>query len=244
MAFLFLAGVTTAYWAEARGNPLLTTAGADQTVTRASRPAATWKARKPLRHRQHAALRHRDDRRQLRRDQQLARLVHAARRPGAARQHHARRSDLRRRRRRDVRHAGLHHPVGVHRRPDGRPHAGIPRQEDPGLRRADGDARRAGLPADDPGVRPASPSSRPASARSSILNPGPHGLSEILYAFTSATGNNGSAFGGLNANTHWYNVTIGVAMLVGRFFMIIPMLAIAGTSAARSASRRRPARSR
>jgi K+-transporting ATPase ATPase A chain len=63
---------------------------------------------------------------------------------------------------------------------------------------------------------------------SSILNPGPHGLSEILYAFTSATGNNGSAFGGLNANTNWYNVSIGVAMLVGRFFMILPMLAIAG----------------
>jgi K+-transporting ATPase ATPase A chain len=63
---------------------------------------------------------------------------------------------------------------------------------------------------------------------SSILNPGPHGLSEILYAFTSGTGNNGSAFAGLNANTNWYNVTLGLAMLVGRFFMILPMLAIAG----------------
>ena len=68
-----------------------------------------------------------------------------------------------------------------------------------------------------------------ASARRASSNPGPHGLSEILYAFTSGTGNNGSAFGGLNANTHWYNVTIGLAMLVGRFFMIIPMLAIAGS---------------
>jgi K+-transporting ATPase ATPase A chain len=64
---------------------------------------------------------------------------------------------------------------------------------------------------------------------SSIFNPGPHGLSEMLYAFTSATGNNGSAFGGLNANTHWYNVTLGFAMLIGRFLMIIPMLAIAGS---------------
>jgi K+-transporting ATPase ATPase A chain len=63
---------------------------------------------------------------------------------------------------------------------------------------------------------------------SSITNPGPHGLSQILYAFASGTGNNGSAFGGLNANTHWYNTTIGFATLVGRFFMIIPMLAIAG----------------
>ena len=66
---------------------------------------------------------------------------------------------------------------------------------------------------------------------SSIMNAGPHGLSEMLYAFTSAAGNNGSAFAGLNANTPWYNTTIGIATLVGRFFMIIPMLAIAGNLA-------------
>jgi len=69
----------------------------------------------------------------------------------------------------------------------------------------------------------------PSFGTSSILNPGPHGLSEMLYAYTSASGNNGSAFGGLNANTNWYNVTIGIAMLVGRFLMIIPMLAVAGS---------------
>jgi K+-transporting ATPase ATPase A chain len=63
---------------------------------------------------------------------------------------------------------------------------------------------------------------------SSIANPGPHGLSEMLYAFTSGAGNNGSAFAGLSANTLWYNVTIGFATLIGRFFVIIPMLAIAG----------------
>jgi K+-transporting ATPase ATPase A chain len=66
-------------------------------------------------------------------------------------------------------------------------------------------------------------------ATSSILNPGPHGLSEILYAYTSGAGNNGSAFGGLNANTRWYNVSLGAAMLIGRFLIIIPMLAIAGS---------------
>jgi K+-transporting ATPase ATPase A chain len=66
---------------------------------------------------------------------------------------------------------------------------------------------------------------------SSILNAGPHGLSEMLYAFTSAAGNNGSAFGGLNANTTWYNVSIGLATLGGRFLMKIPMLAIAGSLA-------------
>lgn len=65
----------------------------------------------------------------------------------------------------------------------------------------------------------------------SLNNHGAHGLSEIIYAFTSGTGNNGSAFAGLNANTPWYNTTLGVAMLVGRFFMIIPMLAIAGNLA-------------
>jgi len=65
----------------------------------------------------------------------------------------------------------------------------------------------------------------------SISNPGPHGLSQIIYAYTSAVGNNGSAFGGLNTNTLWYNSSMGVAMLLGRFFMIIPILAIAGNLA-------------
>ena len=66
---------------------------------------------------------------------------------------------------------------------------------------------------------------------SSILNPGPHGFSEILYAFVSGAGNNGSAFGGLTVNTLWYDATIGLTMLAGRFLMIIPMLAIAGNLA-------------
>jgi K+-transporting ATPase ATPase A chain len=66
---------------------------------------------------------------------------------------------------------------------------------------------------------------------SSILNPGPHGFSEILYAFTEGAGNNGSAFGGLTANTLCYDTTIGLTTLVGRFLMIIPMLAIAGNLA-------------
>jgi K+-transporting ATPase ATPase A chain len=66
---------------------------------------------------------------------------------------------------------------------------------------------------------------------SSISNPGSHGLTQILYAFTSMAGNNGSAFGGLNGNTLWYNTAGAMTMLVGRFFMIIPMLAIAGNLA-------------
>jgi potassium-transporting ATPase potassium-binding subunit len=66
---------------------------------------------------------------------------------------------------------------------------------------------------------------------SSISNPGPHGLSQILYAYTSSTGNNGSAFAGLNGNTLWYNVSLGFAMLLGRFIQHIPILAIAGNLA-------------
>ena len=62
-----------------------------------------------------------------------------------------------------------------------------------------------------------------------LNNNGPHGLSEMLYAYSSANGNNGSAFAGLNANTPWYNTTIGLAMLIGRFLMIVPILALAGS---------------
>jgi K+-transporting ATPase ATPase A chain len=62
-----------------------------------------------------------------------------------------------------------------------------------------------------------------------LNNNGPHGLSEILYAFSSGTGNNGSAFAGLTANTVWYNTTLGIAMLFGRFLMIVPIMALAGS---------------
>jgi potassium-transporting ATPase potassium-binding subunit len=69
----------------------------------------------------------------------------------------------------------------------------------------------------------------PTFGTSALSNAGPHGLSQILYAFTSGAGNNGSAFAGISANTPWYNTTIGLAMLFGRFFVIIPALAIAGS---------------
>jgi K+-transporting ATPase ATPase A chain len=69
----------------------------------------------------------------------------------------------------------------------------------------------------------------PEFGTSSVLNPGPHGLSEMLYAYSSAAANNGSAFAGINVNTRWYNTTLGLTMLVGRYFMIIPPLAIAGS---------------
>lgn len=75
----------------------------------------------------------------------------------------------------------------------------------------------------------------PAFGTSQLNNAGPHGLSEILYAYTSGAGNNGSAFAGISANTLWYNTTLGVTTLIGRFFMIIPMLAVAGNLAQKRA---------
>ncbi|MBB3978005.1 K+-transporting ATPase ATPase A chain [Rhizobium azooxidifex] len=70
-------------------------------------------------------------------------------------------------------------------------------------------------------------------AVASVGTAGPHGLSEILYAYTSAAGNNGSAFGGLTGNTPWYNTTLGIAMLLGRFAYVVPVMAIAGSLAAK-----------
>ena len=96
-----------------------------------------------------------------------------------------------------------------------------------------------------------------ASRRSSPATRAPHGLTEMTYAFTSAGNNNGSAFGGLTGDTDWYNTTLGLSMLVGRFFLIVPALAIAGSLARkqpipavgrhlpdRHAAVRRPARRR
>jgi K+-transporting ATPase ATPase A chain len=71
------------------------------------------------------------------------------------------------------------------------------------------------------------------AALASLNNAGPHGLTEILYAFSSSAGNNGSAFAGLNANTPWYNTTLGLTMLAGRFGYVVPVMAIAGAIAAR-----------
>jgi K+-transporting ATPase ATPase A chain len=73
----------------------------------------------------------------------------------------------------------------------------------------------------------------PGAAIANMTNTGPHGLSEILYAYVSSTGNNGSAFGGLNPNTPWYNLTLGLAQFIGRFLFLIPLLAVAGSLAAK-----------
>jgi K+-transporting ATPase ATPase A chain len=71
------------------------------------------------------------------------------------------------------------------------------------------------------------------STRAALLNPGPHGLTEMVYAYTSAGNNNGSAFGGLTATSDWFTATLGLAMLAGRFLLIVPVLAIAGSLASK-----------
>jgi potassium-transporting ATPase potassium-binding subunit len=73
----------------------------------------------------------------------------------------------------------------------------------------------------------------PGAAIANLNNGGAHGFSEILYAYTSATGNNGSAFAGISANTPWYNLTLGLATLIGRFLFLLPLMAVAGTLAAK-----------
>ena len=74
------------------------------------------------------------------------------------------------------------------------------------------------------------------AATANMNNSGPHGLSEILYAYVSSTGNNGSAFAGITVNTPWYDLTLGLAQLIGRFLFLIPLLAAAGSLAARRRS--------
>jgi K+-transporting ATPase ATPase A chain len=73
----------------------------------------------------------------------------------------------------------------------------------------------------------------PGPAIANVANDGPHGFSEVLYSYTSATANNGSAFAGITVNTPWYNLTTGLAMLIGRFLFLLPLLAVAGSLAAK-----------
>ena len=135
-----------------------------------------------------------------------------ARRFCSAVQHSTRRNHLWRSRRGSLRDARLCRARGVHRRPDGRPHSGISRQENRSLRREDGDAVVAHPRDRHPRFAAWAVVSKWGLA--GLNNNGPHGLSEILYAFSSGTGNNGSAFAGLSANTPWYNTTLGLAHVV------------------------------
>ena len=164
--------------------------------------------------------------------QQHARLAHAAGRPGSAAVDPVRRGDLRRRRFGPVRDARVRVARGVRRRADDRQNAGVRRQEDRVVRDEDGRDRRAADAVPGAARRvDRRADRRPGTA--GIANPGPHGFSEILYAYSSAANNNGSAFAGLTVSTPFYNVTTGIAMWFGRFGSIIPVLAIAGALAAK-----------
>ena len=222
MGVLFIAGVIVCYWAEAGGT----------THAQRARPHRRQHGRQgsPLRHRRLGAVRGDHHRRLLRRRQRHARLVHRARRHDPADQHAARRDHRRRRRRRPLRHAAVRHHLDLRRRPDGRPHARICRQEDRGEGGQDGHARHPGAAAD---VSRLDGRGRGQSAGADLssANAGPHGFSEMLYLYTSSTGNNGSAFAGITANTLFFNITGAVAMFVGRFLMIVPAMAIAGSLA-------------
>ena len=235
MGVLFIAGVTVAYWAEAHGNDAFTALGLTGgnmegkevrfgIVASALFAVITTAASCGAVNAMHDSL-------------------HRARRHDPADQHAARRDHRRRRRRRPLRHAAVRHPRGLRRRPDGRPHAGICRQEDRGEGGQDGDARHPDPAADVSSAGRRSPWCIPPAV-ASMANPGPHGFTEVLYAYTSQTGNNGSAFAGLTGNTLFYNITGAIAMLVGRFLMIIPAMAIAGSLAAKKIVPPRPARSR
>ena len=217
MGVLFIAGVVVRYWAEANGTTAL---------MRLVSPAATWKAR---------------------------RSASALSPPRYCRRHHGRPCGAVN----DARSftalggmipliniqlgeiivggvgAGMYgmllfvDPDGLRRRPDGRPHAGICRQEDRGEGSQDGDARHPDPAADVSRLD----GGRWLSGHGLDGQSRPHGFTEVLYAYTSQTGNNGSAFAGLTGNIFFYNLTGAVAMFIGRFWMIVPAMAIAGALA-------------
>ena len=185
----------------------------------------------PLRRPRHLGVRRHDHRRLRRRGQRHAREPDAPRRRRGDVHDPPGRTAARRRRLRPLQHRSDGHPGGVRRRADGRPHARIPRQEDRGSKEMQLvmlatlilTASVLGFT----GVAVVLP-----MALKTVSTTGPHGLTEMLYAYTSATGNNGSAFAGLSASPFW-NVTMGIAMWLGRFGYAIPVLAIAGGLAAK-----------
>ena len=163
----------------------------------------------------------------------LLRLVHPDGRLRPAHRHDAGRGHPGRAGQRPVHDPHLRHHRRVHRRPDDRPNAGVPGQEDPGH---GGEAGRPGAAghADHRARRSPRIAVSLHAGRAGPLNAGPHGFTEILYALTSQGNNNGSAFGGLTGNTPFYNVVGGIDMLIGRFGIMIPALALGGVLAAKN----------
>ena len=221
MMALFLAGLFLCWYSEAAGQP------DSSPAWRGRRGRQHGRQGSPLRHLQFRPVRHHHHGRLLRRGQLHARLLHGAGRLCAALQYPAGRNHLRRRGRRALRHARLRGAGGFI--------AGLMVGRTPeylGKKIQSYDVKMAML-----ALLVLALSILGFAAWASVSkwglaglnNNGPHGLSEILYAYSSANGNNGSAFAGFNANTPWYNTTMGLAMLVGRFLMIVPIMALAGS---------------
>ena len=224
MSVIFLAFVAIAYWAEAAGNPHFARARA--------RSRQHGRQGGSLRHHQLGAVGGGDHGRLERLRQLHARQLHAARRHDADHHDAARRDHLRRRRLRPLRHAAVRHRRRVHCRPDGRPHAGISRQEDRGQGSQDGHAGHPGSAVDRSSASPRYPSWC-RSACPACRMPARTGSARSCTSTRRRPRNNGSAFAGFTGNTLWYNTTGGLSMLVGRYFVIIPMMAIAGSLVAK-----------
>ena len=197
MFILWFGGVAIAHGFEANGNPQLDAGGRDTDRQRDPGRRQPGREGSPLRRRRMRPLRGFDDRHVDRRRQLPPRQLDARRRRGAARQHDVRRGQPGRRRARASTGCSCSRSSPCSSPGYGRPHAGVPGQEDPGA----GDEADRPLPRARAAHRPRVRRARRCCcepAKSSIFNPGPHGLTEITYAFTSAGNNNGSAFGGLD----------------------------------------------
>ena len=231
MTVVFVVLLATTYALEGAGQPGTRRAGRGSGRERHQSRRQHGRQGNPLRRAELGAVGGRDHVRVERLRQLDARLVHAAGGNDSDVAHPARRSDLRRRGLGPLRNDRVRDRRGLHRGPDGRPHARISGQEDRRLRDQDGVDR-------DPAFRRSScfAARRWAcmvdAGKAGVANPAEHGFSEILYAFSSASNNNGSAFAGLSANTPFYNTSLGIVMLFARYWLAIPVLALAGALAA------------
>ena len=255
MLVMFVGRDRVVYAAEQNGSPAQQAiAGAGhRRASRTARPAATWRARSSASASRQSSLGPRS-----RRSPRAARSTrrwtpNRARRARPDGQHDDRRGHLRRRRLGPLRDAAVRPAGGLHRRADGRPHAGVPRQEDRGARGEAGPGRHARGAADradrEPAIAIASKYGDP-----SIYNPGPQGFCESLYAYTSQANNNGSAFAGYTGfvqpnapgNVGAYGISFadllgGLAMLFGRFLPLLAALGVAGSLAGKRVSPPGPA---
>ena len=226
MTIIFVVLVAVTVWAEQGGNPRLAALGVDQ-VQSAINLGGNMEG-KEVRFGvvNSCAVGHGHDRGVQRLSQHDARLLHAAGRAGAAVADTTGRDRLRRCRLRVVRDAGVRHRRGVRRRADGRR-----TPEYLGKKIEAHEMKMASLilliPILTAKIGTAVAVLAPGGV-ATIFNPGAHGFSEVLYAFSSAAGNNGSAFAGLGANTLFYNMTLGIVMLIARYWLAIPALTIAG----------------